>query len=142
MRVQGEQPKTLRNGCRARLLGQIAPIRQDAIARQLYSLLIGALAGLGVPLESRHPPPSSDFTYSDLQPTHFSPPRMKLFRVTHLAHETDVELCGRSFFATNVLHSSIAEVSLDCLGASRERHGNGFKNECRAGLLGQITLLR
>ena len=36
---------------------------------------------------------------------------------------------------------SLRSVS-DCLGASRKRRRNGFENECRAGLLGQITPLR
>jgi hypothetical protein len=36
-----------------------------------------------------------------LQHTHFSPPRMKLFRIAHLADETEGELCGRSFIAAD-----------------------------------------
>jgi len=47
--------------------------------------------------------PSSDFTPSPshLQHTHFSPPRMKLFRITHLADMTEGELCARSFIAAD-----------------------------------------
>jgi len=91
--------------------------------------------------------PSSDFTPSPshLQHTHFSPPRMKLFRITHLADMMEGELCGRSFIAADpriydpeFTHSGQDSASR-CIPAG---HGKGFKDMCHGQLFAHIAFIR